>query len=296
MKHFAYGCGMALGGWLVFALAIAFGLQYRYGLALSATPGVAAGAGLLGWIACALLFSAVVAVRERFAVRAAMDGEPPRDGPRAVVIGTVQGNGDPLRAPFNGEECFAYDYKVVDDNGKHGKQRRVVTAFEGKALAPCTIASGAGYFRLFTVPELDPDTTASTGITVEAAQRFVAATAFKRAHVEVGELDKRWDDDDGSYRSDLSNMPPDEVSWSRAKLDQHVLRPRTAVCVIGHFSSERRGFVPAPVWGKATYIYQCSGEQLLSTLIRSAFWRAVWFLVFAAGAVGVVWAFVADHF
>lgn len=294
MNPFVFGCSISLGGWLVFALAVAFGLQHRYGFAWSDTPGVAAGAGLLGWLACALLFSAIGVVRERFAVRGAMNGEAPSDGPRAVVIGTVQGNGDPLQAPFNGEECLAYDYKVVHDNGRQGKQRKIITAFEGKALAPCTIASGAGYFRLYTVPDLDPKTTASSGITHAVAPRYVATTTFTRQ--DFKELQQRWEDDDGVYRSDVGYLEPGEVAWARAKIEQHVLRPRAAVCVVGYFSSARRGFVPSPVWGKPTYIYQCSGAQLLSTLAWSAFWRALWALILAAVAAGVVWVFVADRY
>lgn len=296
MKHVSFGCSVVLGGWLLCALVIALGLLYRFDLPLAATSGVAVGAGLLGWIAAALVFSAVVTLRERFAVRAALDGEPPRDGPRAVAIGTVQSQGDPLRAPLSGEECVAYAYKVIHTDGRPGRQRRIINAYEGRALAPCTIASGAGYFRLFTVPELDPDTASSTGLTKDVAKRYVDATTFVPAdRGPVQELHARWDDDDGRYRCDVARMPPEDFHWARATLQQQVLHPGAQVCVIGYFSSARGGFVPSPVWRKATWVYACSGAQLMAALVRSALWRVVWAAGVAGLAAGMLWVFVADH-
>lgn len=294
MKHFGYGCGMVLGGWLLIALAISHFLQYSYGAHFTDTIGIALGAGLLAWGALALLFSAAVALRERFAVRAAMNGAAPRDGAVAVVTGTVQGNGAPLQAPFSGEECFAYSYRISHDNGKSGKRRSVIQLYEGWALAPCTIAGPAGYFRLFTVPALDRDTTRSSGTSLAAAQRYVAATTLLPQHQHIAELKRRWDDADGSYRADIGRALEQDMSWQRCTLEQQVLRPRATVCVIGYFSRERQGFVPSPPWAKDTCIYQCTSAELLRILAKSALWRVLWSLALSAAAAGLMLAFIAD--
>lgn len=294
MKHFGYGCGMVLGGWLLVGLAVAFWLVQAYGVRYTDTFGVAAGAGLIGWGGLGLLFSAAVALRERYAVRAAMQGEVPRDGTGAVVIGTVQGHGAPLQAPFNGEDCYAYRYTITHENGQSGKKRSVRVVYEGRALAPCTIAAATGYFRLLTVPELDPATTRSSGITLEAAQRYVAATTFLPEHQHIAELQRRWQDADGSYRADIGRTPED-LAWQRCTLEQQVLRPHETVCVIGYFSSEQRGFVPSPPWARDVMIYQCSGAELLQILWKSALWRAFFALLLGAAAAGLVMAFAADQ-
>lgn len=295
MKHFGYGCSMVLGGWLLIALAIAFWLQDSYGVRITDTFGIAAVAGLLGWGGLGLLFSAAVRLRERFTAQAALDGAMPRDGAGAVVIGTVQGHGTPLLAPFNGEECFAYSYRVSHDNGKSGKRRTVIQLYEGYALAPCAIATETGYFRLLTVPWLDPVTTCSSGTSLAAAQRYVAATTFLPQHQHLPELKRRWEDADGSYRSDIGRPLQEGMSWQRCTLVQQVLRPKATVCVIGYFSSDQRGFVPAPPWAKDAYIYQCSGAELLRKLTKSVLWRLFWSLVLSAAAAGLVAAFISDH-
>src|SRR5215471_14171335 len=39
-------------------------------------------------------------------------GEPPADGKRTALVGTMKVTGPPLHAPFSGTECAGYSYEI----------------------------------------------------------------------------------------------------------------------------------------------------------------------------------------
>ncbi len=71
---------------------------------------------------------------------------PPRDGERVAISGTIKPSGAPLRAPFSGVECIAYDYTVTHrgNRGTSDTRQTVIQDRLGIALAPCVIHSPAG--------------------------------------------------------------------------------------------------------------------------------------------------------
>lgn len=295
MKRVAFGCLYALGGWLLSAVAIVLGLRYGYGLGFPQTLGIAAMAGLLAWIALALLFAALRSLREWWALRAALAGRVPVDGAGAVIVGTLQAQGELLQAPFDAGECIAYHYRVIHDSGAGQRHRTISTLFDGVGLAPCTIASAAGYFRLLTVPELDAESTASGAVGEAAVQDYVRTTTFLDRRQAADELLQRWDDADGSYRSDVGRIAPQDVDWARCSYALHVLRAHMQVCVFGYFCAERRALVPPPAWAGATRIYRGSGEQIAVRLRKSAWFRLCLGLAVGAGAGALLFAFISHH-
>lgn len=120
-------------------------------------------------------------------------------------------------------------------------------------------------------------------------------TTFLPRPQHLAELERRWEDADGSYRSDIGCPLPEDMFWRRCTLVQQVLRAKVSVGVIGYFCSEQRGFVPSPPWAKDACIYQCSGAALLRKFTWSVLWRLLWSLALAAAPAGLVAAFISRH-
>ncbi|WP_386071267.1 hypothetical protein ACFJIW_11720 [Tahibacter sp. UC22_41] len=291
MKHAAYGCLLLLVGWVVAAAAVAALLWYGYGIGPRDSVFVAVGAGLALWSAWGLLFSVVRRLRERAAVMAALAGRPPREGAGAVVVGTLQAQGPLLPAPFGGADCAAYAYRIERHYRVSEGGQRLQLLFEGIGLTPCVIATASGYFRLLTAAELDVDTHPPAPATQEAVQRYLRATTFLRGSDVARELQRRREDADGAYRSDVAYAEIDDVPWGRCQYRQHLLPDRAPVCVIGRFSAEHRGFVPSPPWRPATRLYAGSGETLIVRLRR----EALLYLGIAVAITAVAVAFTAAY-
>jgi hypothetical protein len=293
MHRIVYGCLLGLGGWVAAALAIGWLLQGS-GVSSDAVAGASVLGGLLAWAGIALLYSGVRGLREWLALRAAVAGREPSDGAGAVLAGTLQARAACLQAPFDGSECVAYDYRVVSDRGA-GRKRTIVTCFEGVGLAPCTLATATGYYRLLTVPELDPASTASPAPARDAVERYVRATTFLPRTESASELLRRWDDADGVYRSDIASVAPGEVDWSSCTFSQHVLKPDSRVCVIGYFSTTQRAFVVPPAWAAPTRILAGRPEEIAAAIAATARGRLIMGLIALAAAALLVWAIAANN-
>lgn len=288
MNRIAYGCLLGLGGWLIAGMAIAFYLR-RMGVASDASIGAAVFLGLFIWAGFGLLYSALRGLREWWALRAALAGGEPVDGAGAVLLGTLQPRAACLQAPFDGEDCVAYAYKVQLDSGS-GRRRTITTCFEGVGLAPCTIATAVGYFRLLTVAELDAGTTSITNLQRAEVERYVRATTFQPRTQSANELLRRWDDADGNYRSDIAAVSPERVDWARCTFSLQVVRPDSPVCVIGYFSAAQRAFVVPPAWAAATRILGGRPDAVALAIAATARSRLLWGFVLFGAVLAAVWA------
>lgn len=289
MKPAAYGCLPVLVGWLLAAAAVAVLLQYRYGMSLRDSCGVAIGAGLVVGVVGSLLFASLRSLRERAAVTAALAGRPPREGAGAVVVGTLQAQGPLLPAPFGGADCAAYTYRIERRYGVSDGGRRLLLLFEGSGLTPCVVASACGYFRVPSVAEFDAEGLPPAPATQEAVQRYLHVTTFLRGDDAAREPQRRREDAEGAYRCDIAYAEVDTVPWGSCQYRQHLLPDRAPVCVIGYFSAERRGFVPSPLGHAAIRVYGGSGEALIVRLRR----EALLYLGIAAATAAVAVAFTA---
>ena len=288
MNRVAYGCLLGLGGWLIAGVAIGWYLR-RMGVAPDASFGAAVFLGLFIWAGFGLLYSALRGLREWWAVRAALAGGEPADGAGAVLVGTLQPTAACLQAPFDGDDCVAYAYKVQLDSGS-GRQRTITTCFQGVGLAPCTIATAVGYFRLLTVAELDPGTTSSTNLQRAQVERYVRATTFKPKAQSADELLRRWDDADGNYRSDIAAVSPEQVDWARCTYSQQVVRCDSPVCVIGYFSAAQRAFVVPPAWAAATRILGGRPDAVALAIAATARSRLLWGGMLIGAVLVATWA------
>lgn len=294
MKGAAAGCVMGLAGCLGIAAAVSWVLQTRFGHPLAATLGASALAGLLGCAAIGLLYGALKAWRERAAILGGIAGVAPTDGPRAVLVGTLEALGPALRGPMDGAACLAYSYTVTEDRGT-GKRRVISTHFKGVGLAPSAIATPTGTYRLLTVPDIEGSASAGTD-----SERMAAFTAYARATTFTGpdtsaqELAARWADDGGAYRSDVAYSALDAVTLTNCRLVQQQVSPGARVCVFGTFSIERRGIVPSRALHAPPRLVVGSVDAVAATLRSTARTRLLLGIAAAAGTAGIVAAFIAN--
>src|SRR5260221_5313971 len=82
-------------------------------------------AALIGGVLFHLAYAAVMTgIRRsgdaRLLVRAGL-GEPPADGKRIALVGTIRADGPVLQAPFSGTGCVGYSYEIVHFVSTPGK-------------------------------------------------------------------------------------------------------------------------------------------------------------------------------
>lgn len=295
MKQAAAGCLMGLLGWLGSAAAISWGLQTQYGHRTVDTLGASALGGLFACAAIGLLYGAFKASRERAVVLGGIAGATPNDGPRAVLVGTLEGLAAPLTAPMDGSPCLAYSYEVTESRGS-GKRRFIYRHFKGVGLAPSRVVTATGAYRLLTVPDIEGgESTATAGEHQTAFERYARATTFSGADTSAQELVDRWADADGAYRSDVAYTALDAVTLTNCQLVQQQVRPGAQVCVFGTFSAERRAIVPSRALHAPPRLLVGNAETVAAALASTFKTRLVLGLAAIAAAAGVVAAFAANR-
>ena len=292
MTQVAVGCLMGVGGWLGIAAAISWVLQTRYGHSITDTLGGSALAGLLGFAAVNLRYSAWTNWRQRAAIAGGIAGVRPSNGQGAVLVGTLQPLGATLRAPLDGTACVLYTYEVTEDRGT-GRRRTIVTHFKGVALAPSVIVTPTGSFKLLTVPDLEAvSPRGATAERVAAFERYASATTFTGRDTSAQELVDRWSDADGAYRSDVAYAAMKDVVLSTCLFAQQHVPVGAKVCVFGTFSSEKGGIVPSSGWAATPRLVQGNVDEVVSKLRSMATTRLALGLLATAGAAGLVAAFI----
>lgn len=304
------GCALAaltqLASWLLAVAGVMLFLDWRYGQGPTQTLGIGLFAGTAAWAAGNCWLTAGQAVWRRARLEAARTGARPVDGRQSVLAGRLRPLGAPLVAPLDGAACVCYGYKIYEDRGS-GKKRHLATWYEGVGLTPAAIETQGGAFKLLAVPE--PEGEAFERLAVpeleggpsspsgESARRraasYVAGTQFAPRSAGLRELEARWNDADGAFRSDLSSVTDETVDLARCTLAQWRVAPGAEVCVFGLYSESRGGIVASPDW-KPTQL-MLGDSRLVSRALRSrAITLAVVGSVLAAGAAGLVAAFVSS--
>lgn len=236
-----------------------------------------------------LLFSAFNRWRERAAILGGVSGVAPRDGANAVLVGTIEASGPPLRAPLDGSACVAYTYEIKDDRGT-GKQRTISNIARGVALAPATIVTRTGSYRLLAVPALEASEPALTRSQMIANfERYARETRFIDRKDAADELLAQWADADGDYRSDVAYVRLEGIETDKWVLQQQHLPPGSQVCVFGRYSSERRGIVPSA--GGPVRVIRGNAEQVAASLRSKIVTRSVLGVIFGAASAGLLWLF-----
>jgi hypothetical protein len=209
--------------------------------------------GLLTW-------GTIWAVRGLFrrenekALLRAMQGHLPEDGQWGAAAGQiVPSTQTELAAPFTGAAAAAYQYRITrferavagpEDKRRSSRNRHLITAYAGSAIAPCEIRTSAGPVRIKGMPVLQVRTNTVSGIEAYArAEAFIANTVFTDAFLpragsakeEIGRSASALTE---TVREDRRENPgPDLDGWT---LDEAVVKPGEAVCVFGRYSTEQR--------------------------------------------------------
>jgi len=293
------GCAFSLLlGLLGLALTIgAVGFLFHQLAGFPGPQAAVAGAvvGGLVWMALHFFRVALRSWREQRAVAAGLAGDAPVDGETAVLVGKLEPLGETLKAPLDGSECVAYSYQITQDIGQ-GKSRRHLTHYRGVGLAPSVLRTPAGSYGLMAVPDFEgPHQLLSKGESIEAAERYVEATAFRPSGGgAANELTERWNDADGEYRSDVSTVQDAKPNLLLCMFQQHRVAPGEQICLIGTYSASRNGIVPHANWGKRTRLIVGDPAQAGATLGSQVKTRTILGLLFAAAAAFAAWRFLAE--
>jgi hypothetical protein len=178
-------------------------------------------------------------------------GEPPADGKRVALVGTVKATEGTLRAPISGAECVAYSYEIyhfveVPRRNRTPDKRRVPD-FAGVALAPSVIHTPQGDFRLLAFPFLNgfPRQTHSDSAHLKRADDYVQRTTFEKTTAFIGELavlDRAMRETEGALKKDWRMSDAGAVTNMTA--DEQCLPPDAKVCAFGIYSAEKQSLVP----------------------------------------------------
>jgi len=295
VKQIVLGGAIGVGGWIAVSAGISWYRQTRHNAAPTDTLGIAAMAGLIGWVGLGLLKAAYGSWRERRAIAGGIAGVRPVDGRGAVLNGRIQAQGVPLKAPLDDADCVTYSYEVTQDTGS-GRHRSIATHFKGVALTPSTILTASGSYRLLAVPDLveADEASGSPSDHIAAFERYVRATSFTGRDGAARELIDRWTDADGAYRSDVAYAILDHLQLAKCRLEQRHIRPGAPVAVFGTYSTDKGGIVPTTGLGGNPRLVQGDLQQLIAVLGSTARTRLVLGMLASAASVGLVAAFIGN--
>jgi len=130
------------------------------------------------------------------------------------VAGEIHPVGEPLKAPFSGEDCVLCEYDVAsqhrissasrEDNAKPGSD------FAGFLMNPCLIRGDTGDVRLLGFPNLEGfgERTCKSAEAAANAREFLTSTQFEdfsglKLVTVFSAIKAAWSDDDGLVRKNL---------------------------------------------------------------------------------------------
>jgi hypothetical protein len=193
----------------------------------------AAAVALVVFFCLGALGNAVRDFRTWRMLAAAHSNLPPREGKTTVVAGKIYPTGQPLTAPFSGEDCVVCEYDLASQarTARASEQENVGSDFAGFLMTPCVIRSRLGDVRLLGFPILEGfESYPCHGYAAARnARKFLETTPFEdRSGLKVVSVlsvfSEVWSDDDGFVQKNLrlskvaldSLFPPE----SNAELDR----------------------------------------------------------------------------
>ena len=290
MRGCAFSMLIIAAGWCATVGGTMVALERAYGLRLTDVSGIGLAAGSLVWVALGCTWVAVRTQRERARLAAGAQGERPTDGRQAVLVGRLEAMGARLVAPLHNAECVAYKYQILRDTGV-GRRRRVVECYRGVGLSPAVLVTRSGSYRLLAVPEFEgefPHVDRATAIA--NATSYISRTAFSPAPGGQ-ELEARWSDADGEYRSDVTWVANEPVDLDQCLFEESHVPPGAEVTLIGLYSQDRGGIVAHPNWGKPTRLLLGDATRADAALQSRIRLMIIVALVCTAAAAGLVASF-----
>ncbi|HEX6641301.1 MAG TPA: hypothetical protein VF215_09315 [Thermoanaerobaculia bacterium] len=290
MKGCARSCLLWLGGWIIGAAAFYVYLQ-RFGVIVPGLWWAAAGAGLCTLASIAYLLAIGTSVKERAMLLGAIVGNRPKDGAWVAISGTIRSN-EPLQTPITGATAVAYEYQISRDETSSTSNTRKSKAihYEGKALAPSTITTRQGAFRLLAVPTLDvPREHPQTPDAFARAAKYVKTTAFQTSNTPKDErigMEQEAADDDGFFRVD-KHLSDGNVDVTTCRLEERHIKQGEMVCAFGLYSVARGGLIPHPNWSRTARLMRGDATTVSDQLGNRIIKYAIGAVIFAAAAFGI---------
>jgi hypothetical protein len=292
MRGCAIGLLLGLAGAALSVAAVMALLHYGFGF----PPGDSFGAGIFGggfaWISLNLWRAAWRSWRRKGAMQNATAGlSLPVDGRESVFAGALEPLGETLVAPLDGSAALLYAYQVKEEVGT-GKQRFIYTHYKGVGLAPSVLRTRNGSYPLLVVPEFEGPNQNLDADPRFIFEKYLRETPFSlRKEVKHRELEARWSDADGSYRSDMSDVGDKVVDLANCRFEQHRVRPGEQVCIFGHYAAGR-GIVPHANWAKGARLLVGDTTEVARSLASQVKTRIVLAILTGGAAAGVIAAFV----
>ena len=290
MKGCARSCVLWLLGW-----AAAAGAFYYYFVNLrDFGPPMYWASAFAGLFVVAIVGYALgigMAYRERKMLLDAVAGTPPEDGQWVAVSGTIHSS-SPLTAPISGATAIAYEYKIYRDE-RIGRSDSEIVYYQGKALAPSTIATRQGSVRLLSVPMFN-DIEAETipwQQAVERAKEYVAGTTFELMDTSKKRrtrLEDEWTDDDGEFRVDKQRATGDADLADDFRFEEKHIKQGEQVCAFGLYSRQRGGLMPHENWSNHTRLMRGDPSKVADQLRKRMVNYTIAVLVFSALIYGIV--------
>jgi len=226
-------------------------------------------AGLLFWFAALYLLDARQA-RANLALALQSLGRGLRDGEKAVVYGVLEARGPLLEAPFTGETCVAYEYRV---SHRRPEMKGPQVDCQGHALTATAVRGPMGSLTILAPADKEvfhevPFEPLRADEAFTRAESYLSGIDFGEPGGLFKDVSRRETvDGPGRFRMDLKSGTKTDLR--SCDLEQKVLRPGDEVSVAGVYSERERGIGPHPDTILQPFHIVPGGEAALARKIRS---------------------------
>jgi hypothetical protein len=196
-------------------LGALFGLYYWWLSKQFDPPGVYIGAVIMALVAggsLGALINSGVSYREWSLASAARHDLPWRDGRWTAAAGTIHPVGEPVIAPFSGEECVLCEYDVADSQrvANRSDDSNPGSDFTGFLMNPCVVRTNQGDIKVLGFPNLsdfgertlDGPEVASNARAFLLSADFEDYSGLKMVSI-VSAIKEAWNDEDGYVRKNV---------------------------------------------------------------------------------------------
>jgi hypothetical protein len=226
-------------------------------------------AGFFFWFAALYLLDARAA-RANLALLPQALTHGLRDGDKAVVYGVLEARGPLLEAPFTGEKCVGYEYKV---SHRHPQLKGPQVDYHGHALTASALRGPMGSFSILAPADKEvfyevPFELLRTDEAFARAESYLQSADFGEPGGLFRDVSRRETvEGPGSFRMDVKSGTQTELR--SCHLEQKLLRPGDEVSVAGVYSEQERGVAPSPESIMKPFHIVPGGEAALARKIRS---------------------------
>lgn len=177
------------------------------------------------------------------------------DGKRVVAVGRIEALGPPLKGPFTGTECVAYQYEI-DHEGRDADHRPIrVRDYWGMAVWPYQIRTAAGPVRILAYARLEaPPSILTDDDAYRAAEAYLVSTSFRHptsAGERLGSLAEPLSTESDTFADDicaddghLHLKRGSGAELRKLRLLERRLAVGEAVCAAGYYSAAKKALVP----------------------------------------------------